>query len=99
MGQPFDDGGFADARRTDQHGIVLGASLQNLDGATDFVIATDNGIELSLLGAFSQVNRVLLQRLARFLGIGVVYLLSAPELVDGFFDGTAYGACLLQNLE
>src|SRR5690625_5736934 len=33
--QPLDDGGLADARLADQHGVVLGAAREHLDHAAD----------------------------------------------------------------
>ena len=46
--EPFDDRGLADARLADQHRIVLGAPLQDLDRAADLVVAADHRIELAL---------------------------------------------------
>ena len=96
--QTFDDGGLAHARFADQHRIVLGAPLQNLNGATDFVIATDDRIELALFGALGQIDGVFLQGLALFLGIRIVHLLTAAQLFDGFLDQALGGAGLTQRL-
>jgi len=41
--QTLDDGCFADARLTDQDGIVLGAAAENLDDAFEFIVAPDHG--------------------------------------------------------
>ena len=46
--QTFDDRGLADAGLADQHGIVLGAAGQHLDGAADFLVAPDHGVELAV---------------------------------------------------
>ncbi len=48
LGQAFDDGRLADARLADQHRVVLGAALQDLDGAADLVVAADHRVELAL---------------------------------------------------
>jgi hypothetical protein len=45
--RPFDDGGLAHARLADQHRVVLGAALQDLDGAADLVVAADHRVELA----------------------------------------------------
>ena len=45
-GQSFDDRGFADAGFADEHGIVLGPPRQDLNHATDFVVAPDDRIQL-----------------------------------------------------
>ena len=45
--QPLDDRGLADAGLADQHGIVLGAAGQHLDGAADLLVAADHRVELA----------------------------------------------------
>src|SRR5690606_2611953 len=56
------DGRLADARLADQHGIVLGAAAQDLDGAADFLVAPDDGIELALARVLGQVAGIFLER-------------------------------------
>jgi hypothetical protein len=68
--QSFDNRGLAHAGLADQHRIVLGAALQHLDGAADFLVAADHRIELAAFGTRGQVDGVFLQRLACFLGVG-----------------------------
>ena len=48
LGEPFDDGGLADAGFADQDGVVLGAAAEHLLHAFDFVFAPDQRIELVL---------------------------------------------------
>ena len=60
--QAFDDRGLADAGLADQHGIVLGAPRQHLDGAADFLVAADHRIELAVARGLGQVAGVFLQR-------------------------------------
>ncbi len=55
LGEPLDDGGLADARLADQHGVVLGAPRQNLDDALDFRLPADDRIELALAGQLGEV--------------------------------------------
>ena len=50
--QAFHNRGFAHARLADEHGVVFGAPLQHLNGAADFVVAPDNGVELAVARAF-----------------------------------------------
>ena len=66
--QAFDDGGLADAGLADQHRVVLGAPLQDLDGAADLVVAADHRVELALARALGEVDGVFLQRLALAFG-------------------------------
>ena len=97
LGETFDDRGLADAGLADQHRIVLGASLQHLDGAADLVVAADDRIELALLRALGEVDRVLLQRLPAFLGVRVVHFLAAAHFLDGLVDRALHGAGLAQD--
>ena len=99
LGQALHYGRLANARFAYQHGIVLCPALQYLDSSPDFVIATDDGVELALLCAFGQVDCVFLERLASIFGIRVIDLLAAAEFVYGFLDGAANRAGLFQDLD
>ncbi len=68
QGQAFRNRGLADARLADQHGVVLGAPRQHLDGAADLLVAADNGIELALCRGLGEVARIALQRIVALLG-------------------------------
>ena len=61
MGQTLHDGSLASARLTDEHGIVLGASGQNLQDAADLLVATDHGIEFALAGLVHKIAGIELQ--------------------------------------
>ena len=98
LGQAFDDGGLAHAGLADEHWIVLGAALQHLDGAADFLIATNHRIDLALLGALGQIDGVFLQGLTLFLGIGVLHLLAATHAGDRLLDPRLVGAGSLERL-
>jgi len=52
LSQAFDDGGFSNPCFTEQHRVVFGASTQDLNYALDFVLATDDRIQLALLRQF-----------------------------------------------
>ena len=70
--EALDDRGLADAGLADQHRVVLGAPLQDLDAAPDLVVAADDRVELALPRALGQVERVLRERLAlRFVGLAL----------------------------
>ena len=94
--EPLDDRGLADAGFTNQHRVVLGAPLQDLDGATNFVVAPDNRVQLSLLGALRHVDRKFLERLARILGVRVIDVGAAAQLVDGLLQCAPGCARLLE---
>ena len=59
--QTFHDRGLANAGLANQHGIILAPTLQYLNRTANFVIATNDGIQLALSGALGQIKRVLLQ--------------------------------------
>ena len=56
--QPLGDGGFADARLTDEHGVVLRFTREDADDIADLVIAADHGVELVFAGALDEVGAV-----------------------------------------
>ncbi len=80
--QPFDDRGLADAGLADQHRVVLGAARQHLDRATNFLVATDDGVELALARHSGQVARILLQGFVAVLGRGAVGGAPLAHLLD-----------------
>ena len=61
LGQALNDGGLANARLTDEDGVVLGAPRQHLHDTTNLRVATDNGVELAFTRTFGQVGAVLRQ--------------------------------------
>ncbi|MNQ82081.1 hypothetical protein D3C85_971240 [compost metagenome] len=95
--QAFDDGGLAHAGFADQHGVVLGAALQDLDRAADFVVAADHGIQLALAGALGQVHRVLGQGFAVGLAFGAGDVFAAAHGVDRGFQGLLLQARFTQD--
>ena len=68
-GQPFDDGGLADAGLADEDRIVLRAAGQDLNDATDFLVAANDRIELAFARELGQVAAVPFQRLIGGFGV------------------------------
>ncbi len=97
LGQSFDDRRLADAGLADEHGVVLGAPLQDLDGAADLVVAADHRIELARPGALGQVDRVLLERLALAFGFGASDRRAAAYRVDRGLERLARKALLARQ--
>ena len=83
--EAFDDRSLAHAGFADQHRIVLGAPLQHLDHATDFLVAADDRIELGFLRTRGQINRVFFQRLTLLLRVLVFHFFAAAHFFDGGF--------------
>ena len=67
--QAFCNGRFTNACFTHQQRVVLAAAAQDLDGAFDFVVATDQRIDLAFLGGLVQVQRELFQRRGFFIAL------------------------------
>ena len=86
LGQAFNDRRLADARLADQHRIVLGAALQYLDGAADFAVPADYGIEFPHPRAPGEIDAIAAQRLAAFLGFRIGHDFAAAQIVDGVFE-------------
>ena len=96
--KPLDDGGLTDAGLADQDRVVLGAALQDLDGAADLVVASDDRIELALAGPCREIDGIFLERLAALLGVRVIDRLPAANGVDGIGDALLVGTRLAQDL-
>ena len=92
LGETFHDRGLAYARLPDEDGVVLGAPRQNLNHATDLVVAADDRIELAAPGLGRQVPGVALESLVAVLGVGVVDALVAADLAEGGDDAVSLGA-------
>jgi hypothetical protein len=96
-GQPFDDGGLADAGLADQHRIVLGAPRQHLDGAADLLVAADHRVELAVARRFGQVAGIFLERIIALLGSGRVRRAAFADLVDRRIQALGVDAGLRQR--
>ena len=97
LGEPFRDGGLADAGLADQHGIVLGAARQHLDGAADLLVAADDGVDLALGRGGGEIARIALQRVVALLGRGAVRGAALAQVVDGAVEGRGVDARLVQG--
>ncbi|MPM31857.1 hypothetical protein SDC9_78414 [bioreactor metagenome] len=56
--EPFRDGGFANTRLADEHGVVLRFTRQDANHAPDFIVASDDRVELLILGKLNEVLTV-----------------------------------------
>ena len=95
--QSFDDRGLADARFADQDRIVLGATLQHLDGSADLVVATDHGVEFAVFCPLGEIDRVFLERLTAFFRVRVLHRFSLPDSCNGFFESFALYRCFAKR--
>ncbi len=77
----LDNGGLADARLTDEHGVILRAAGQYLHQAPGLDLPPDDRIELALAGQCRQVDGVLLQGVASDLRVPIGDLLVTAHLL------------------
>ncbi|KEP73430.1 hypothetical protein HR12_10415, partial [Microbacterium sp. SUBG005] len=89
--QPFNDGGFTDARLTNQHRVVFGTTLQYLDSPTNFFVTADYRVKFALLGTFGQVDRKFLQSLTLVFGSLVVHAFTSAHFLNRL--GHISGGC------
>ena len=68
-GETLGDGGLAHAGLADEHRVVLRATREHLDDASDLLVAPDDRVELALAGVLGEVAPVLLERLVLLLGV------------------------------
>src|SRR5438034_9657047 len=95
--ESLDDGGLADARLADEHGVVLGAPREHLDDPADLLVAADDGIELAPSRQVGEVARVALERLVLLLGVGVGDPLRPAHLRERLVDGFGRHAVLREH--
>ena len=90
--EAFDDRRLADARRADEHGVVLRAPRKHLDRPADLLVPPDDRVEFAVGSGLREVAAVLLQRLVLALGVLVGHALVAAQLHQRLVDGIALEA-------
>ena len=91
--ETFDNGGLTHTGLTDKHGVVLCASTENANDATDFLLSANYRVDLTLPSQGSHVNGELLQVLIlsfRISGLGVDPLCTT-NLLDSSVDQLEVG--------
>lgn len=58
LSEPLSNSCLSYTRFTDQYRIVFRSPAQNSDDAPNLVVATDDGVELALLGQSGQIDRI-----------------------------------------
>ena len=98
LGQALGDSGLADAGFADEDGVVLGAAAEDLHDAADFLIAADDGIEVTFAGFGGQVATVFCQGF--ILGFGGLAgdALAAAHGGQALHNGVVVDAVALQQL-
>ena len=96
-GESFDDGRLADARLSDEDGIVLGPAGEDLHGASDFVVAADHRIDLSLASELGEIAAILFQRLVFAFRVLIGHALVAPDALQALHKLLPVDARILQH--
>jgi len=94
----LDDGGLADAGFADQHRIVLGTAREHLDGAADFLVASNDRVELAVARGLRQIAGIFLERVIGIFGRSRVGGAALAQRIDGSVDILWRDAGLGQNL-
>ncbi len=98
LGEAFHNGGFTNTGLPDQHRVVLGTPLQDLDAAPDLIVAANNGIELALLGALGEIKGEFLQCFTLPFGFGAIDALPATHSRDRLFERGEFGTVFTEQL-
>ena len=86
LGEALGDGGLADARLADEHGVVLRPPAEDLDDAPDLLVTADDRIELARAGLGREVAAVLLEGGIGALGVLGRDALAATHALEGLED-------------
>ncbi len=84
--ESFDNGGLSDTWITDQNRVVLALSRENLHDSSDFVISSDDGINLAGCDILDEVSTVFLQGLILNFRIVGCDMIVSTDLKDGFLE-------------
>ena len=80
--QPFNNGRFTYAGFTNQHRVVFGTALQNLNSTANFFITADHRIQLALLGTLGEIDGKFLQCLTLVFGTLIVHAFPSAHLFN-----------------
>ena len=87
LGEALDDSRLADARLANQGGVVLGAAREDFNGTADFLIATDDRVQLALAGEGGQIAAVFFERLVSVFRVFTSDRLAAADVAEALQDG------------
>ena len=79
LGQTLGDGRLADARLTDEAGVVLRLAGQDADDISNFLVTANDGVQLLLAGQVNEVLTILLQGIVGVLRVVVGHPLVAAH--------------------
>src|SRR4051812_38072442 len=72
LGEALDDGGLADARLADEHGVVLRAPREDLHDPLDLGLPAHDRVELAVRGQLGQVAAELVEQLRGLLALAAL---------------------------
>ena len=88
---------LANARFSDEDGVVLGAAREHLDDAPNLLVTSDDGVELAGARGLGEVTAVLLERLILALGVLIGHALVAADIGHGLVETLAADAVGLEK--
>ena len=97
LGDALDDGSFTHARLADEHGVVLGAAGQDLNGTADLVGTADDRVKLAGAGKVADIAAVLFQCLKLSLVLGRRHAVIATQLLVDLLDALLGHASVTQH--
>jgi hypothetical protein len=92
VSQSLHDGGLTGTRFANQDRVILGASAQDLQHASDFLVTADYRVEFAASCRLVQVDGVLAQRLVSILTALRRHLLALTQFLYG---GAQFCCCSL----
>ena len=90
--EPLGDRRLADARASDEDGVVLGAAGERLHHAANLVVAAYHGVELAVAGELCEVDRVAFEGLVPALGARVGDAAPSPDALHRLVGALAVDA-------
>jgi hypothetical protein len=95
--QPFSNRSLADTRLADKHGVVLRSSAENPNGSSNLVVASDDRVELALLGEAGEVDGILGESIEALFGVFAVDATVPAGLLYGGLDSCGGEGCFFKD--
>ena len=93
----LNDSGFTCTRLTDKDRVVLGSARENLKNSSDFLITTDNRVELAAASLFYQVLGIFFKTLIVLVGTLALHVLTLSQSLDGCGEVLLVGTRILED--
>ena len=95
--EPLDNGSLTNTGFSDENRIVFGPARENLNRPTDFFIAANDRIKLTVPCCFGQIARIFLQRIIGIFSCRIVCGATFTQIFDGMIERLGRHARLGEN--